>query len=182
MAVSLHQTLNHKRLFFPKGFFLSSVLHIPPHSLHSASNSQFPVYPVRFFSFLPRESRRSNWAQEWQMSFWYLDSGSDLAYNSQEMEQLSSEMEHIHCRWTRQIIYTLLQVLSHGNCGFIKGVLLAICLLKWVNKIHFSSMTVLFPEMPNSKTFAPECVHPTLLKINRKFNVSTAFEPQQQNR
>lgn len=68
MAVSLHQTMNHNCLFFPKGFFLSSAPQLSPHSLHSASNSQFlainissvPVYPVSSFSFLPRESKKSN--------------------------------------------------------------------------------------------------------------------------
>lgn len=161
--------------FFPQGFFLSTIpqlvttfpalsfqFSVPSHQ----DKHHVPVYPVRFFSFLPKESRKSIWAQEWQMSSWYLDPGSDSADGSQELKQMSSEMEHNHCRWNLQAIYTVLQLLQHRNCGFTKGIILARCFKKKkkVNKMNFSSMTVLFPAMTNSRIFAPEYVHTTRSK------------------
>lgn len=132
MAVSLHQTLTHECLFFPKGFFLSSVLQLSPYSLHSASNSQFlAINTSSVFQFIlssfslsyPGKARRVTEHRNDRCPFctWIQVQMQPRVAKNQNSWAL--KWSTFKCRWDE--IFRLSTQLYNRNCGFIKIFILA---------------------------------------------------------
>lgn len=194
MAVSLHQTLNHKCLFFPKGFFLSSVPQLSPHSSHSASNSQFlAINTSSVFQFIlsgfslsyPGKARRVTEHRNDRCPFgtWIQVQIQPTAAKNQNSWVLKRST--FKCRWDEIFrLSTQLYNFYPTETVVLSKSLYWPDLSRMSRKNVFSSVIVLVCSCHNKfQNFCPWiCTVHMLLKISRNFNMSTVYEPWQQSR
>lgn len=192
MAVTLHQILHHRCMFFSTGLFplnhSPARHHIPCTQLPILSSQPWRQAPCSSLScqvfLFPTQGKQEEYLST-GMTDVLLVLGSRFRFSWQQprtkTDELWNEAQSLQMKYSGYLhsstTFTT-QKLWFYQRNYIGQMFKK---KKKVNKIHFSSIDSIFPCHDNFQNFRSWiCTHHMLQKISRNFNV--LYEPQQQSR